>query len=246
MIPVFFRRKAKPQKSYDLKKKDKRDPFSAPEPIVRALGAVSKIFGLPLPEIYVMPEQPVPLLYAVTDPPASIIGGPLVAMNFPPHDLLFIAAKHMTYYRGGHYMRLLEPTIAGLTSLLYSALKIANPAQKIPPEIEKQIAPVVQILVKELNPFQLEQLTKSVKGFITSGETVDLKKWEAGVELTACRAAMAACNNLESAIRMINSEPPGISDLPPKEKVKEMFVFSCSDQYFRLRELTGVTIKIPE
>jgi hypothetical protein len=33
-------------------------------------------------------------------------------------------------------------------------------------------------------------------------------------------------------------------DLPPKEKIKELVLFSVSEEYFRLREAIGIQIEI--
>ena len=65
------------------------------------------------------------------------------------------------------------------------------------------------------------------------------------VELTGCRAGFLLCNDLETAARMIQSLPPeGPTDLPPKEKIKEVVLFSVSEEYFRLRETLGIQIKV--
>jgi hypothetical protein len=218
--------------------------MASPEPVVRAFGMAGKVLGLFLPEIYVNMEQPAPIQYAVTDPPASVIGGALAAGNYPPQDLLFFVAKHLTYYRGEHYIRLLEPTLAGLTTLLLSALRTGDPYFPMAPDVEKQVAPVVQILRKELAPLQLEQLGKVVKGFKESKASVDMKKWVSSVELTACRAGLVVCNDLEAALRVLGAEPPGLSDLAPREKIKELLLFACSEEYFHLREMLDVGIRM--
>jgi hypothetical protein len=33
-------------------------------------------------------------------------------------------------------------------------------------------------------------------------------------------------------------------DLPPKEKIKDLILFSVSDEYFRLRKLLGIQIPV--
>jgi hypothetical protein len=65
------------------------------------------------------------------------------------------------------------------------------------------------------------------------------------VELTACRAGLLVCSDLETAQRMVASLPSaGPQDLPPKDKLKELVLFSVSEQYFRLREALGIQINI--
>jgi len=83
------------------------------------------------------------------------------------------------------------------------------------------------------------------KRFGEHGGKSDIKKWMQSVELTGCRAGFLLANDLETAARMIQSLPPeGPTDLPPKEKIKEIVLFSVSEEYFRLREALGITIKV--
>jgi hypothetical protein len=234
-------RKLQPQKAYGLKKKDKKDPFTSTEAFARIYGTVVRVLNLPLPELYVRYDQPFGLQYAITDPPASVVGQALLS-GYSPQDLTFIIAKHLAYYRGEHYIRLLEPTTGGLKALLLAAMKTTLPGFQIPQDVAGQITPVVQILQSSLLPVQAEQLKRVVKAFSESQASADLKKWAAAVELTACRAGLLLCNDLEVAVRMVNNEPPGFSDVPPKDKVMQLILFSVSEEYFNLREKLGITI----
>ena len=65
------------------------------------------------------------------------------------------------------------------------------------------------------------------------------------VEVTAIRAGFLVCNDLEVARRMIQAIPPeGPNDLPPKDKLKELVLFSVSENYFKLREALGIQIQV--
>jgi hypothetical protein len=234
-------RKLQPQKAYGLKKKDKKDPFTSTEAFARIFGTVVRVLNLPLPELYVRYDQPFGLQYAITDPPASVVGQALLS-GYSPQDLTFIIAKHLAYYRGEHYIRLLEPTTGGLKALLLAAMKTTLPGFQVPQDVAGQIMPVVQVLQSSLLPVQAEQLKRVVKAFSESKASADLKKWAAAVELTACRAGLLLCNDLEVAVRMVNNEPPGFSDVPPKEKVMQLILFSVSEEYFKMRDALGITI----
>ncbi len=234
-------RKLQPQKAYGLKKKDKKDPFTSTEAFARIFGTVVRVLNLPLPELYVRYDQPFGLQYAITDPPASVVGQALLS-GYTPQDLTFIIAKHLTYYRGEHYIRLLEPTTGGLKALLLASMKATLPNFQIPADIQGQIMPVVQVLQSSLLPVQAEQLKRVVRAFSESKASADLKRWASAVELTSCRSGLLLCNDLEVAVRMINAEPPGFSDVPPKDKIMQLILFSVSEEYFRLRESLGITI----
>jgi tetratricopeptide (TPR) repeat protein len=240
---IIFKRKVQPQKAYGLKKKDKKDPFTSTEAFARIFGTVVRVLNLPLPELYVRYDQAFGLQYAITEPPASVVGQALLT-GYSPQDLTFIIAKHLAYYRGEHYIRLLEPTVAGLKTLLLASIKVANRNFQLPQDVAAQITPVVQLIGGGLLPVQLEQLGKVVKAFLESQGAVDLKRWGSAVELSSCRVGLLLCNDLEVAVRMVNAEPPGLSDVPPKEKVKELILFSVSEEYFRLRQVLGFIINI--
>ena len=242
ITPVLYRKKAQPHKAYNLKKKDRQDPVAGQDPNARAFGVVGSVLNLMLPEIYVTPQQPMLLQYAITEPPASVVGAPLVAGRLPPHELIFIVTKHLAYYRGEHYMRFLEPTVAGLTTLLLAAIKVGNPYFQLSQDLTKQVTPVVQIIRKGLLPVQMEQLGSVARAFVNSKAPMDLKKWVTSVELTACRAAFLLCNDLETAAKIVSAEPPGISDVPPKDKINELILFSVTESYFKLRKLIGFDI----
>lgn len=244
VMPIVFKNKVQPLKAYNLKKKDKRDLAVGPEPVIQVFGMVGRALNLLLPEVYISRQMAAPLQYAITNPPASVIGMPLLATNVDPHDLVFLIAKHLAYYRGEHYLRLLEHTVAGLTTLLLACIRTVSPSYPLAQDIENQVVPVVKIVRKAIQPVQMERLGRFVKAFIGSNSVVDLKRWVSSVELTACRAGLLLCNDLNTAVRAVSAEPQGISDMTQKEKVRELILFSVSEQYFRLREALGYKIHI--
>jgi hypothetical protein len=93
-----------------------------------------------------------------------------------------------------------------------------------------------------MNPMEIESLRKVVTKFVKSGEQADLKKWIRSLELTANRAGFLLANDLETSARMIQADTGGVDDIPAKEKIKELVLFSVSEEYFRLRETLGIVI----
>ena len=100
----------------------------------------------------------------------------------------------------------------------------------------------VKQLSSRIQPMEIEALRKVVRRFIQAGENIDIKKWINAVELTGCRAGFLMCNDLEIAARMIQSETATVDEIPPKEKIKELVVFSVSEEYFKLRSALGIAI----
>ena len=82
-----------------------------------------------------------------------------------------------------------------------------------------------------------------VQKFVEDGAKADLKRWMQAIDITAARAGLLLCSELEIAKKVIGAEPQLPGDLPPAEKLKELIVFSVSDQYFALRKALGIAVK---
>ena len=205
-------------------------------------GYVAQVLNLPLPELYLRPDQQGGLAYAITEPPASVVGASLLS-GYQPQDLTFVIAKHLSYYRSEHYVRWITPTTAELRTLLLAGVKMAAPNFNLPPDPSGVIEQTAAALTKGMSPVAYEDLGRVVRRFIEAGLAADLKKWMQAVELTACRSGLLLCNDLEISARLIQQEPPsGGADMPVKDKLKELVLFSISEQYFRLRQTLGIAI----
>jgi hypothetical protein len=92
---------------------------------------------------------------------------------------------------------------------------------------------------------RLDVLKQVVRKFVDAGGQADIKRWMQGTEVTALRAGLLLCDDVETAVRMtqqIASE--STADLAPRDKVKEIVIYSISESYFRLREQLGIQIKV--
>ena len=97
-------------------------------------------------------------------------------------------------------------------------------------------------LVKYMQPVERDSLRLVVQKFIEDGAKADLKRWMQCVDITSARAGLLLCADLEIAKKIIAAEPQLPGDLPPQEKLKELIVFSVSEQYFTLRKALGIAV----
>ena len=141
-----------------------------------------------------------------------------------------------------HYIRTLFPTQAELTIMMFAGVMIAAPNTPMPQDMAAQIRATAQELAKYMQPVHLEGLRLIVRKFIEDGAKANIKRWSQSVELTACRAGLLLCGDLEIARKIIGAEPQAPGDLPPQDKLKELVVFSVSTQYFVLRKSLGIAI----
>jgi golgin subfamily B member 1 len=109
-----------------------------------------------------------------------------------------------------------------------------------------QIAPAVDGLAREfqatMRPVERESLRIVVQRFVEDGAKADLKRWMQTVEITAARAGLLLCGDLEIARKIIAQEPQMPGDLSPPEKMKELLIFSVSEQYLQLRKALGIAV----
>jgi hypothetical protein len=127
-----------------------------------------------------------------------------------------------------------------LRMVLLAALRIAGVGQADP-----QVDQWAQQLVPHFQQAQIDTLRGLCRRFIEAGGSADVKVWMQCVEGTAIRAGFLLCNDLETAANLVRQLPPaGTADLPPGDKLKELVLFSISEQYFALREGLGIQIQV--
>jgi hypothetical protein len=175
-----------------------------------------------------------------SEPIASFAGSGLLS-GLTPQELAFVAAKHMAYYRNEHYARVLFPTTQELTSIMLACIKLVKSDQELPAEAQQtaqQLAPLVA-----QDPIANEGLRKVVRYFLDQGGASNIKRWYQTVELTAARAGFLLCGDLDIAKKMLAMEPGLPGDVSPGEKLKDVILFSISDNYFTLREALGINFQ---
>src|SRR5262249_43415100 len=72
-----------------------------------------------------------------------------------------------------------------------------------------------------------------------NGQMLDLSGWLAAADLTASRAAFALVNDFEAAARLVSIEPPEVSPLTAKDRLRELLLYSVSEDYFAVRKRLG-------
>ncbi|MEJ7733906.1 MAG: tetratricopeptide repeat protein, partial [Polyangiaceae bacterium] len=219
----------------------RQDPATSTVTFARTFGWAAQVLGIQCPALYVRSDIPGALVPVANEPPSSL-AGQTVLSGFTPQELTFIVGKHLAMYRGEHYIKTLFPTVTELTVLMFAGIKLVAPDTPVPPDIEKQIMATAQTLRGFMQPMQLEGLRMVVKKFLAEGAKANIKRWVQTVEITSARAGLRLCGDLEIAKKILAAEPQQPGDLSPQEKLKELILFSISDQYFALRQTLGIAI----
>ncbi len=232
---------AKAKQLPSLDRRFKQDPATSTVTFAKTFGWAAQVLGIQLPELYVRNDVPGALIAVPSRPPASV-AGQSVLTGYTPQELTFIVGKHLSYYRGEHYIKNLFPTLGELKVVFFSAIKIINQDFAVPAEMAQAVNTTASELVKYMQPVERDSLRLVVGKFIEDGAKADLKRWMQAVDVTAARAGLLLCADLEIAKKIIAAEPQLPGDLPPPDKLKELIVFSVSEQYLALRKALGIAI----
>lgn len=219
----------------------KQDPATSTVTFAKTFGWVAQVLGVNIPELYVRPDVQGAIVTVPAQPPASI-AGQTVLSGFQPQELTFICGKHLAGYRVEHYIRNLFQTQSELTIMLFAGVMIAFPQTPMPADMQQQVQMTARELAKYMQPIQTEQLRIAVKRFLDEGAKANIRRWLHAVEITACRAGLVVCGDLAIAKKILASEPQLPGDLTPAEKVKELLVYSVSEEYAMIRQTLGVSV----
>jgi tetratricopeptide (TPR) repeat protein len=224
-----------------LDRRFRQDPATSTVTFAKTFGWAAQVLGVSTPELYVRNDVPGALVAVVATPPASVAGQTVLA-GFTPQELTFIVGKHLSGYRGEHYIKNLFPTLNELKVILFAGVKIVMNEFAVPGEMAQAVNATAMELVKHMQPVHRESLKLVVQKWIEDGAKADLKRWMQATEITAGRAGLLLCADLEIARKIIAAESQLPGDLPPAEKTKELLVFSVSEQYFALRKTLGIAV----
>ena len=224
-----------------LDKRFKQDPATSTVTFAKTFGWAAQVLGIQAPDLYVRNDVRGAIVAVPAVPPASV-AGQTVLTGFQPQELTFMCGKHLSHYRGEHYIRTLFPTHAELTIMLFAGVMIASPNTPMPQEMAAQIRATAQELAKYMQPVQLEGLRMMVKRFIDDGAKANIKRWNQAVELTACRTGLIVSGDLEVAKKILSAEEQLPGDQSTADKMKELLLYFVSDEYTQVRKALGIAV----
>ncbi|MEO8875586.1 MAG: hypothetical protein ABI461_08370, partial [Polyangiaceae bacterium] len=230
---VTAMRKQKSLPKLDPQKK--HDPMTSTVSVVRALGWSAATLGMNAPPIYVAPEAPGGLEIIPAVPPAIRIGAGALS-GLSALELAFMCARHLIWFREDYFICSLVPAVEQLEDLFLAALLIGNPDIPLRAEVKARAALNRDAMLPVLEAAQVKRLEGLVAIFIARGGRTSLRRWAQGAELTACRAGMLLCGDLDIAAKILLKEPNGDERLADVEK------FWASDVASELRRSIGVAI----
>jgi len=239
--PVIIRARTQPLEATGVDRRYAIDLTQHPYAISQTLHYASGVFGMQPPLVFQNPNDAGGLGFLHAHEPSIVLGRAAFDPNFAMQPMAFVAGRHLTYYRPGFYVRHLVPTGTGLKAWLFAAIKLSAPQFPIAPELEGQVQEATSAMNNAFQGVERELLASQVSKLLQAGTTLDLKKWVAGIDLTADRAGMLLAHNLETAAEVMRATEDGAS-VPSKDRMKEIVLFSISEPYLELRQKLGISI----
>jgi hypothetical protein len=207
--------------------------------LARSFGFVVRVLALPLvPRLFLCPDRDGGLAFAPTLPPASVCGKGVLT-GLAPLEVTYLIAKHLSYYRGERYLRTLLPGPQDAELMLGVARRLAGLTKDDDPRITEWITALKPHLV----PAAIDQLKALGARATKKRRPLDLPAWFGAVEITAARAGFLLCGDLGVAARIVAADPMTVaSGLSAEAIIRELILFSVSEEFFRLRAHLGIRI----
>ncbi|WP_437747363.1 tetratricopeptide repeat protein [Sorangium sp. So ce1504] len=239
--PAVLRKNGRPLEELGYQLAYQLDLSRHPYPMSQTLYYAAGVLGLAPPLTFQDPNDGGGVSFLHAHVPAIVLGAAALQMDLPTQAAAFIAARHLTYYRPGMYLRHLVPTGTGLRAWLFAAIKLISPTFPITKELEGPVMDDLAVLEPILVGPARDQLASAVTKLLQAG-AIDLKRWVSGVDLTADRAGFLLANDLELAQEMIKATDEASAALPHKERLKELTLYAASEEYFAIRQRLGINI----
>ncbi|MCS6797818.1 MAG: tetratricopeptide repeat protein [Myxococcota bacterium] len=210
--------------------------------MARMLHFAAAVLQIPLPPVHYRPSDPGGLSFLFTDPPRIGLGAAALAGG-PAQALAFVAARHLSYFRPGHYLRYLVPTGSGLRAWLLAALRLVQPAFPVPPDLAGPVSEHTAALRQHLTPQSRDELASLVSRLLAASPALDLKRWVASVDLTADRVGFVLSNDLEIAAAIVRAGGDDAAAVPQKDRLRELHLYAVGTAYLELRQKLGIAIE---
>lgn len=216
----------------------RRQSATATVSVVRSFQWAAQVLGVEAPALYVLDTVPGGIAAVPAAEPSTALG-PDVLRGLSTKDLVFLAGRHLTYYRREHYALIHYPTLAEISVLFLAAMKVAMPAVPVPTQLSDAVGRTRKLLLRQLADDDKKRLSAAVERLDARDGRVDLAAWIRGVELTAQRAGLLLCGDLKTAMTRLRAEIRPIADLTLEQKRGDLLAFTSSEQLARARALLG-------
>jgi tetratricopeptide (TPR) repeat protein len=208
------------------------------EPIRRTFTNAAEILHMAVPELLLGdPASRVPFAPALAPFGALHVG--TAAVEARADALVYVIGKRLAEQRPELIARAFFPAVSDLTALVAAAVRVSRR--------EGATDAAGKVLDANLSAVLMPQERDGIRQVVMQaqmvGALVDVKRWSQAADLSSMRAGLLLCGDVGPARKTILTEPQSTADLPPREKIGELYKFATSDLYADLRGAVGVAIQ---
>ncbi len=240
--PAAVQALAQPPEAFGLGRERPIDCQRDGSLMAQMLHYAAGVMLVPLPAVYFRQRDPGGISMVFMSPPALALGQGTLR-NAPDQALAFIAARQLSYFRPGHYMRHLVPTGRGLRGWILAAIRLANPRFPVPEPLREEVEHNHAALAKTLHQPQRQALGSLVEQLLRDQPELDVKRWALAVDMVADRAGFVLANSLEAAVALVRASPKDSSHASERDRLKALYQYAVSPKYLALRKAIGVKIQ---
>jgi hypothetical protein len=212
------------------------DPSKSTVMAVRALHWAGALLGLPTPQAFTEPERDSGYLHVAGIPPVTVLGASALRGKSAP-ELAFLVGRHMTGYRGEHFVRTLFTSTEDLEDLFLAALLVANHRLPIGGAKGERVLPMARAIAPLLDPGAIDRLKSAYGHFAEEGGRTNLQRWSQATQKTSARVGLALCQDLWVARDLLVNDEGARGPL-----FLDLLSYSTSEKFRTLRRQLGLDL----
>ncbi|HEY1817062.1 MAG TPA: tetratricopeptide repeat protein [Kofleriaceae bacterium] len=236
-----------PHKDFGVKREDRRQLQGDQLMFSKLFLYLAQVLNVPLPDVYLLDDNKssdIQLANAIekSELCPSFVVRPHALQGKTEREVAFLLTRRLTFMRPEYFLRMLLTTNTELKVALLSAVVMLQPSFPVPPNMVAAIQAYLPKMKKRMPPHALEQLDIVMQRFIKATPEINLAKWGHAIDAASHRAGLVVCGDLDVAARAVAAEPVVVDGPTVKDKVKELVLFSISEEYFAARAQLGLVI----
>ncbi len=249
----------KPWSALGFARRDRVEP-SSNEFYAKALRYGIEMMDSQMPEVYPRPqlaelhEQPFRISVATDGdrgaaPPVVCLelGAPLLNPRRPEREVLYEIGRVAALLRPERAIRAVYPTAAPLALLIEAAVRLGaqdGASGRLGEAAPGKLGETISGLRRALSPAALAEVQKLGLALAQEGGGLNAEAaataWLGYSDLTAVRAGLVLCGDLETAALLLATDPPGVTPLTPKQRLVELIHFTVTEEFFTVRQHLGL------
>ncbi|MFO7567380.1 MAG: tetratricopeptide repeat protein, partial [Enhygromyxa sp.] len=229
-----------------IKSESRTDITLDPSPFAQIAKYVKEVLNVGAPDVYLRPNEPGDISVINVKRDGAVHPSMVVYQNIlrgkKEHHLVFALGKSMMDLYPPHYAYVtIDRSPQSLKQVFMACMRICG----LP--VQGDNAAALDAIAREIkgrmSAGHIDQLGTLMKKFSQAGGSTDVKRWAAAVELTCYRVGLLLCGDLQTAALMVSQESNLLgSTMTPKDKIKELVLYSISEDYFDARRGIGIQV----